>query len=195
MNRQQLRQQMRARRRALTPLQQTQAAERLCRHLSRHPDFIRARRVAFYLASDGEISPHPLITLALKMGKQCYLPVLHPIRHNRLWFVRYRPGCAMTRNRFGIDEPHDKLNPRVPAWSLDLVLLPLVAFDPQGGRLGMGGGFYDRSFAFIHARTRRSPKLIGLAHELQKVAQLNLASWDVPLAGIASDQRFYSGDS
>ncbi len=182
---------MRRGRRALSPSQQSQAAARLCRLLSRDPDFIRADRVAFYLASDGEISPQPLLELALKMGKRCYLPVLHPIRHNRLWFVRYRPGCPMQRNRFGIDEPHDKLNPRVPAWSLDLVLLPLVAFDPQGGRLGMGGGFYDRSFAFKTRQTRRSPTLIGLAHELQKVERLPLASWDIPLAGIASDRRLY----
>lgn len=191
MNRQQLRQQMRLQRRALTPLQQRQAADRLCRQLSRHPEFIRAERLAFYLASDGEISPQPLIELALSMGKQCYLPVLHPIRHNRLWFVRFRPGCRMQRNRFGIEEPHDKLNPRVPAWSLDLVLLPLVAFDPQGGRLGMGGGFYDRSFAFKTRQTRRSPILIGLAHELQKVERLALASWDIPLAGVATDRRIY----
>ena len=194
MDRQQLRQQIRARRRALTRQQQNLAAQRLGRHFSRTSAFLRARRVAFYLASDGEISPTPLLELALKMGKRCYLPVLHPIRHNRLWFVRYRPGCAMTRNRFGIDEPHDKLNPRVPAWSLDLVLLPLVAFDPQGGRLGMGGGFYDRSFAFKRrAPGTGKPRLIGLAHELQKVESLRLASWDIPLEAVATDSRLYRG--
>jgi len=192
MDRQQLRQQMRADRRALSRQQQNLAAQRLCRQIARSAPFQRARRVAFYLATDGEISPKPLLELALKMGKACYLPVLHPIRHNRLWFVRYRPGCAMSRNRFGIDEPHDKLNPRVPAWSLDLVLLPLVAFDPQGGRLGMGGGFYDRSFAFKRRIAGgHKPRLIGLAHELQKVERLSLASWDIPLEAIASDRNLY----
>lgn len=192
MNRQQLRQQMRAQRRSLTPVQQQHASQRLLRLLSRHPVFVSRRRIAFYLPSDGEISPLPLLEAALKAGKECYLPVLHPIRHNRLWFVRYRPGCKMVRNGYGIEEPHGTHNPRVPAWSLDLVLMPLVAFDEQGGRLGMGGGYYDRSFAFKRQRPdRRSPLLLGLAHELQKVERLSLASWDIPLAGIASDQRLY----
>lgn len=195
MERQQLRQQMRAQRRALSRIEQTLAAARLARHFSRNPLFQRARRIAFYLANDGEISPAPLLDKALAMGKNCYLPVLHPLRHNRLWFVRYRPGCPMSRNRFGIDEPQDKLNPRVPAWSLDLVLLPLVAFDTDGGRLGMGGGFYDRSFAFKQGRRpARKPRLIGLAHQLQRVDRLATASWDIPLAGIATDRQLYRCD-
>ncbi|WP_207061594.1 5-formyltetrahydrofolate cyclo-ligase [Motiliproteus sp. SC1-56] len=192
MNRQQLRQQIRAQRRSLTRLEQQQAAQRLLRLLGRHPLFLSRRRIAFYLPNDGEISPEPLLQAALRAGKHCYLPVLHPVRHNRLWFVRYRPNSRMIRNRFGIPEPHGTLNPRVPAWSLDLVLLPLVAFDEKGGRLGMGGGFYDRSFAFKRRQPhRRSPLLLGLAHECQKVASLQLASWDIPLAGVASDKRLY----
>lgn len=195
MNRQQLRQQIRARRRALTHIQQQQAAQRLERLLKKHPLFLGRKRIAFYLASDGEISPGPLIRAALKAGKECYLPVLHPVRHNRLWFVRYRPGCRMVRNRFGIEEPHGTLNPRVSAWALDLVLLPLVAFDAAGGRLGMGGGFYDRTFAFKQRPgCVRGPKLVGLAHELQRVERLELASWDIPLAGVVTDRRLYLGD-
>ncbi len=192
MDRQQLRKQMRNARRNLSRQQQAQAAQRLKRRLSRHPLLLGRNRIGFYLAGDGEISAQPLIDWVLKAGKECYLPVLHPVRQNRLWFVRYRPGCPMKRNRYGIDEPCGIRNPRVPAWGLDLVLLPLVAFDTDGGRLGMGGGYYDRTFAYKQRKSGlQGPKLLGLAHELQKTAKLELASWDVPLAGVATDRALY----
>ena len=198
MTRNQLRQSLRCQRRALSPLQQRRAANKLCRILQRDPLFIRSKRIGFYLASDGEISPQPLIEIALKLGKQCFLPVLHPIRHNRLWFVRHQPGSRLIKNCYGIPEPDIRRQPRALPQTLDLVLLPLVGFDPQGGRLGMGGGYYDRTFAFKQKATdvtrksvRRSPYLLGLAHELQKQPSLELADWDIPLAGIASDQQLY----
>jgi len=98
----------------------------------------------------------------------------------------------MKRNKYGIEEPCAIRNPRVPAWGLDLVLLPLVAFDPYGGRLGMGGGYYDRTFAYKQRLYgMNGPKLLGLAHELQKTERLELASWDIPLAGVASDRHLY----
>ncbi|MEH6627461.1 MAG: 5-formyltetrahydrofolate cyclo-ligase [Motiliproteus sp.] len=192
MDRRHLRQQMRNKRRSLTPKQQAKAAQRLQRLLSRHPLLLCRQRIGVYLASDGEISAQPLIDWALQAGKSVYLPVLHPIRHNRLWFVRYYPGCPMRVNKYGIAEPCGKLNPRVPAWALNLVLLPLVAFDTQGGRLGMGGGYYDRTFAYKQrSNALKGPKLLGLAHELQKTERLDMASWDIPLAGVATDQAIY----
>ncbi|WP_421868635.1 5-formyltetrahydrofolate cyclo-ligase [Motiliproteus sp.] len=197
MNRAQLRKQLRQQRRALNPAQQRRAAADLARCLKSNPQFVRARRIAFYLPSDGEISPLPLIDMALKMGKTCFLPVLHPIYHNRLWFARYRPDARLRKNIYGISEPDIRLEPRVHPWALDLVLLPLVGFDPHGGRLGMGGGYYDRSFAFTR-RTRgdsrpprNSPKLIGLAHELQKRPKLEMADWDIPLTAVATERQIY----
>lgn len=193
MTRAQLRAQLRQQRRNLSPRQQRRAAYSLKRRLGCQPLFARAKRIGFYLASDGEISAQPLIELALSLGKQCFLPVLHPVRHNRLWFARYRPGSQLIKNSYGIEEPNIRLEPRVLASSLDLVLLPLVGFDPQGGRLGMGGGYYDRTFAFkLNAKVkRRNPLLVGLAHELQKRDQLKLADWDIPLAAVATDQQVY----
>ncbi len=192
MDRQQLRNQMRKARRALSHQQQAMAADHLKQLLSRHPLLLSRKRLGFYLASDGEISARPLIDWAIATGKECYLPVLHPVRHNRLWFVRYRPGCVMTRNQYGIEEPCAIHNPRVPAWGLDLVLLPLVAFDEEGGRLGMGGGYYDRTFAYKHRMAgMKGPKLLGLAHDFQKTEKLELASWDIPLAGVATDRQLY----
>jgi 5-formyltetrahydrofolate cyclo-ligase len=174
---------LRRHRRALGGLAQRLAARRLARALARHPWFAAADAVAGYIAADGEIDPAPLLRVALALGKQVYLPVLRDGDH--LLFGRYRRGQRMRRNRFGISEP---IGERRPPWALDLVLLPLVGFDRLGGRLGMGGGFYDRSFAFLRADRRRSPRLLGLAHHFQEVAQLPREPWDVPLAAVVTDR-------
>lgn len=188
-NRQSLRRTLRARRRALTPQQQTRAAHALVQQLKRQPLFLRSRRLAFYLPGDGEIDPRPLIREAWRRGKECYLPVLAPDRSNRLWFVRYTPDTPMLTNRFGIPEPRVRFRHRVAAEYLDVVFLPLVGFDRTGGRMGMGGGFYDRSLAFKQASPRHSPYLVGLAHECQQVEQLQLAHWDIPLCAVATDRE------
>lgn len=192
--RQQLRQQMRRSRRALTAQQQKTAARNLLSNIATLPEFIRAEHIAIYLPADGEIDPRPLLERCWAMGKKTYLPILHPIRHNRLWFAPYDASTPMTRNCYGIEEPRLDKAPRRPAWALDLVLLPLVAFDAQGGRMGMGGGYYDRTFAFTQGPAAlRGPTLLGLAHELQQVEQLPVASWDIPLAGVLTDHHRYLG--
>ncbi|WP_286240420.1 5-formyltetrahydrofolate cyclo-ligase [Neptuniibacter halophilus] len=190
--RKQLRQQIRRLRRALTPLQQQQAATRLLRNMRCRADFRRARSVALYLPNDGEINPEPLIRLCWKLGKQVYLPVLHPILHNRLWFLPYTPKTRMVRNIYRIKEPELIPDQRRAAWSLDLVLLPLVAFDAEGNRMGMGGGYYDRTFSFKNRKNgMRGPDLIGLAHEVQRVDQLPIESWDISLSAIVTDAKSY----
>ncbi|WP_372832367.1 5-formyltetrahydrofolate cyclo-ligase [Pontibacterium sp.] len=192
--RQQLRQDIRRKRRALTRTEQLRAAKRLHAQLCRRPDFIRARHIALYLPNDGEIDPRPLLESCWKMGKKTYLPVLHPILHNRLWFVPFDRQTKLVRNIYKIEEPPIIKAPRRPPWALDLVLLPLVAFDADGNRMGMGGGYYDRTFSFKSRRQSiPGPKLIGLAHELQRVERLPVENWDIPLAGIISDQASYLG--
>ncbi|MDT8397630.1 MAG: 5-formyltetrahydrofolate cyclo-ligase [Pseudomonadales bacterium] len=189
-NRQQLRKQMRERRRQLSKAQQSLASQRLLTLLGRHPLFRNSKRIAFYCALDGELNPHLLLARALRMGKQCYLPVIRRDRSNKMIFVRYQPGMGTTINRYGITEPLPQRHRILPAWGLSLVLMPLVAFDPQGSRLGMGKGYYDRAFAFVR-RQSRQVKLIGLAHECQKVARLETAAWDIPLDKIVSDGGIY----
>jgi hypothetical protein len=99
---------------------------------------------------------------------------------------RFRP------NRFRIPEPRIDARKQRKIWALDLILMPLVGFDDKGGRLGMGGGFYDRSLAYQARRKAwQKPVLLGLAHECQKVEKLAVASWDVPLQGTVSDKRWY----
>jgi len=183
-----LRRMLRERRRSLPANEQRVAARSLARRLIRQPWFIRARHIAFYIAADGELDPLPLLRRAAASGKRLYLPVLRP--GNKLWFGEYRVGMRMTLNRFGIPEPAGRIW-RQP-WALDLVLLPLVAFDRDGGRLGMGGGFYDRTFAFWRRGGHRLPRLLGLAHHFQEVTELPREPWDVPLAGVATDRAWIS---
>lgn len=190
--RQQLRKQIRSSRRSLSPQQQQLAATNLLRNIRCRNDFRKARNIAMYLPNDGEINPTPLIKLCWKLGKNVYLPVLHPILHNRLWFVPYTPNTVMIKNIYGIREP--KLIPanRRAAWALDLVFLPLVAFDALGNRMGMGGGYYDRTFSFKNLRRGMAgPNLIGLAHEIQRVEKLPIESWDIPLTSIVTDSKSY----
>lgn len=183
---------MRDRRRALTVAEQHTAALSLANHLLTAPLFWRSRRIAFYVARDGEIDPLPLLYAAASITKRCYLPCLQPAysgaNRHLLWFQRYVPGDPLAANRYGIPEPLNDPTERLRPQVLDLVLLPLVAFDRSGHRLGMGGGYYDRTFAFTASRSAwRRPALIGLAHACQEAAGLPGNAWDIPLDGIATD--------
>ena len=156
------------------------------------PVFRNSRRIAFYLPNDGEMDPGPLLRRAWSMGKLCYLPVLDALGANRLWFAPYHAGDALQMNRYGIPEPVHAARAWVRAGALDLILAPLVAFDRHGYRLGMGGGYYDRSLAFLHRRYHwRRPRLYGLAFEFQRVGHLQPAAWDVALDGCFSDARLH----
>ena len=183
-----LRKQLRAARRALPPAKQKAAATGLARQLRSFLPLLRSRHIAFYLPNDGEIDPRPLIHFLERCGKQCYLPRLHADGSNRVWFVRYRSGEKLSDNRFGIPEPQLQKQ-QLPAWALQAVLMPLVGFDRRGNRLGMGGGFYDRTFAFKRQRPQSRPLLIGLAHSIQEVPALPTESWDMPLDIIATEKE------
>lgn len=187
-----LRRQLRQARRTLSTDQQRRAARDLYRQLAHHAVFRRARHVALYLPNDGEIDPRPLLLEAQRRGKATYLPVLNAWPRTRMAFQRIMPNERLRPNRFGIAEPVFRPARQRRIWTLDLILMPLVGFDEHGGRLGMGGGFYDRSLAY---RTRRKnshkPTLLGLAHECQKVDRLPLAPWDVSLQATVTDKRWY----
>lgn len=184
-----LRHELRARRHALTPMQQQQAAQGVLRQLMKQPLFMRSQHVALYLAADGELNPMPVAQQLWKMNKTCYLPVLHPTRPRELWFVRFDADTPLKANRFGIGEPDPFHNHRLPANLLDMALLPLVGFDRSGARLGMGSAFYDATFAFKQKKSKGKPYLIGLAHACQEVDKLTTATWDVSLQGIATDKE------
>lgn len=187
-----LRRQLRQARRQLSPTQQRRAAQNLYRQLAQHPIFRRARHVALYLPNDGEIDPRPLLREAQRRGKATYLPVLNAWPRTRMVFQRIMPNEHLKPNRFGIPEPAFRPTRQRRIWTLDLVLMPLVGFDEDGGRLGMGGGFYDRSLAYRDRRKNgHKPTLLGLAHECQKVDRLPLGPWDVSLQATVTDQNWY----
>ena len=187
-----LRRQLRQARRNLSPQQQQRAARGLYRQLAQHPLFRRARHIALYLPSDGEIDPRPLLREAQCRGKATYLPVLSAWPRTSMKFQRVSMHEKMTRNRFHIEEPVACPARQRKPWALDLILLPLVGFDQHGGRLGMGGGFYDRSLAYRQWRKNcHKPTLLGIAHECQQVDRLTLASWDVRLAAVVTERRWY----
>ncbi len=191
-SRPQLRRILRKARCDLSPCEQRQAARGLYRQLAQHPLFRRAKHISLYLPTDGEIDPRLLLREAQRRGKITYLPVLSAWPRTKMVFQRVAPGEKLMPNRFRILEPRINRARQRKVWALDLVLLPLVGFDATGGRLGMGGGFYDRSLAYQARRQSwRKPILLGLAHECQKVESLAQASWDVPLQGTVSDRQWY----
>ncbi len=187
----QLRRQCRRRRRELSPGQQRAHQQAFATLSARQVFFRKARHIATYIAADGELDPSGLLTSAL--AKQWYLPVLRPKPHIKLWFARYRPGQDIRNNRFGIPEPPLKHRYIRPPWALDLVLMPLVGFDAECKRLGMGGGFYDRTLAYLRHRTHwRKPLLVGVSHECQRLDALPVRAWDIPLDYVITETGVYS---
>jgi len=192
-SRQELRAEKRYQRQLLSPQKQLLAARNLERQLMGMAIFRNARNIACYLSSDGELDLSFVMRRMQAMKKRCYLPVLDVMGSRRLWFAPFNSDTRLHVNRFGIPEPMVSPRDYVFARHLDLILLPLVAFDTQGNRLGMGGGFYDRSLAYLNRRQHwLKPHLYGVAHEFQHVDSLKSAPWDVPLQGIVTDQRVHS---
>ncbi|MFN3785668.1 MAG: 5-formyltetrahydrofolate cyclo-ligase, partial [Thiothrix sp.] len=162
-----LRRQLRRQRAALPPPVQQQYATQALRHLRQQATWRNARHIALYLPVQGEMDPTLLRKLALPR-QTFYLPVLSPFHDKRLWFVRWDKQTRLRLNRFKIPEPVASYRQARSARCLDLVITPLVAFDLRGNRLGMGGGFYDRSLAYLRRRKNwHKPTLLGVAHRCQ----------------------------
>ncbi len=184
-----LRRTLRQQRRSLTEWQQMQHAVCMTDQIKKHPLYKRSKRIAAYIAADGEMDPEYLIYSAWKANKQVYLPVLSPFA-GRLYFAPYQGNCRLKLNRFQIAEPDVHPKHWLKPQQLDLILMPLVGFDSQGNRLGMGGGFYDRSLEFTRYRNKpHRPYLVGLAHQLQEVKQLPHQPHDIPMQAIATEQQ------
>ncbi|MDU8925222.1 5-formyltetrahydrofolate cyclo-ligase [Pasteurellaceae bacterium LIM206] len=179
--RQAIRNQIRKTRQNLTALQQAQAEQTVTRKALELIARRRAQHIALYLSFDGEISTELLIETLWRQGKQVYLPVLHPFCAGYLLFLRYQPDTVMKMNKFGIAEPALAVRNLLPLERLDIIFTPLVAFDKQGNRLGMGGGFYDRT---LYHWQEKSFIPVGLAHRCQQLEQLPVESWDMPLFDI-----------
>lgn len=210
-----IRRQVRAARKALLPKQQLQASSQLLNRLIKHPKVKKAQHISLTLAHDGEIDLHPFIEWCWQQRKQVYLPVVHPTSPGELLFLAYQEETVMVNNRYGIKEPKLQFNVNssitshnnehqsniiaensapyfntFPAQKLDIVFTPLVAFDPQGNRIGMGGGYYDRLLAPWFS-DKIGPYPIGLAHNCQYVDLLPIQAWDVPLPEIMTPLQHF----
>ncbi|OZA30459.1 MAG: 5-formyltetrahydrofolate cyclo-ligase [Hydrogenophilales bacterium 17-61-9] len=193
MNKFDLRRQLKAARKACTPTTRRLAARAALRIALRHGLLLRAQRIGFYLPQGGEFDAHPLLDQALMMKRQCYLPML-PRRGRIMRFGQVGRTTRMTKNRYGIAEPVDARALR--ARQLDLLLMPLVGFDRQGYRLGMGGGYYDATLACMRRRRSwRKPRLVGIAYECQRVEKLPHDPWDMPLDAVLTERRLYRFNS
>lgn len=181
--RQHIRQVIRQQRRALSDAHQRRAATDLLEHIKQSETITQAQHIALYLANDGELDTQPVMEWLWQQGKSVYLPVLHPFSKGNLLFLRYTPTTAMTTNRYQIKEPVLDIRLVMPVAELDVICTPLVAFDNTGQRLGMGGGYYDRTLTRWHQQ-QLGPRPLGLAHDCQQVETLPFEAWDVPLPEI-----------
>ena len=189
MNKQAIRERMLALREQLDESTRFSAAQQFAEKFVQTSLFQQSQNIALYLAYDGELDPSLLLQPIWQQGKQCFLPVLSaPVSAPHMEFYSYHPGDSLVINRYGILQPDPSKSELCPAENLDLVLVPLVAFDAQHNRLGMGGGYYDRSFAFLRDRQasdpsvkQRKPYLLGLAYNFQYCAALPIETWDIAL--------------
>ncbi len=185
-----IRRSIRLERAKLSIKQQAEKAHQLLCIIVQLPEFIHSQYLAAYWPNDNEINPLGILATAHEMGKSCYLPKLDPDPMAHMQFVEYHPGDSLTANHLGILEPSLRHRKSIAPKSLDLVLVPLVAFDKKGRRLGMGKGYYDHAFAFHKTDPNSKPFLLGIAYDLQKVSELPSEEWDIPLDGVATETHY-----
>lgn len=188
----QLRQDLRNQRQQLSECEQQQHADSaliIAKQLLTNPVFLTPQKIALFFSQDGELSTAPLIDyLWQETEHEVYLPVLHQLGKKPMTFALYNEQSCLESNRFKIPEPVN--SKEVDARELDWVFTPLVAYDQLGNRMGMGGGFYDRTFAFKKEQNLNGkPHLIGWAHSLQQVQKLPTQSWDIPLHALINEQQ------
>jgi 5-formyltetrahydrofolate cyclo-ligase len=180
-----LRASLRAKRRAAPPEFRAKAGRQVARNVDRVFRLRPGLKVAIYASFPEELDSAPLIRLARKRGCRIFLPRIDT-RTISMKFVEALAGARETTNHLGIVEPHGTRS--IPARWLDLVLLPLVGFDAHGMRLGMGGGYYDRTFAFRNRHTAwRGPRLVGVAYSFQQVPTIAAAAHDVRLDAVVTE--------
>ena len=183
-----LRARLRERRAALAPAERIAAAQALPTILERIPEFLTDRRTAGYWAVAGELPLLALMPGLRERGQAWHLPLLG--EDGTLRFAAWQPGAPIEPNRYGIPEPRDGRDHALRADELDVVLVPLLGFDRNGHRLGFGGGWYDRSFAFLRGREGIGrPLLVGVGYAMQEVERIPVEPWDVPLDYVATERE------
>jgi len=167
---------------------QQRHAQQLCERLQSIQELTSAKRIGGYLAIRGEISLEHTFEFLHDAGKLLYLPVL---QGTKMYFAPWQPGAPLRTKRFGLQEPDVSESDWISPSALDVVLAPLVVFDASCNRVGQGGGFYDRAFAFKKQQAAVKPALIGVAHNCQREERLVAETWDVPLDMVVSERSTY----
>ncbi len=176
---------MRAKRLELPAKTAAEFAVAAARRMIKHSAYQKANKVAAYIAVRGEITPDAIVHDAWQSGKSIYIPVLTEDKH--LLFTEYTHETPLRPNRFGIPEPVSTTDP-IEVKNLDLVITPLLAFDRDCNRIGMGAGYYDRTFAVHNAKQMTKA---GLAYEFQKTAKIDAQPWDIRMDFICTEQKIY----
>ena len=186
------RKRIRAERRAVDPQIRDLKNSEICQRFSELDSFESAEHVAAYLAFDGEADPMELMISAVDQGKRVYLPVIVG-KSKPLAFAPWTPTTTMVKNRFDILEPDVEQSKWITANELGFVVCPLVGFDEQKNRIGVGGGYYDRTFGFLNEPGQsKSVQLIGFAFELQRLPSIQPQAWDVGLTAVITESRVYN---
>lgn len=187
---QKIRKSIKAKRQQLTSYQKHYAATAVWLQISRQQYFIDAQKIAFYMAIQGELDPMPILQTAFRLGKKIYLPTIDSTE-NKLRFCRYKTNMHMHKNQYGIWEPSYSHRDGIHPLALDIVFIPLVAFDKKCNRLGMGKGYYDRIFQKYQNSTK--PQRIGLAYQFQKRHTIPISKHDVPIHAVVTEKKIYLG--
>lgn len=180
-----LRQNFKTRRLAISAAERMQTAEAVARQLTVLPEWQSANYVAGYWAMQGEVPLH-IVQMKVQSPSIWCLPIIQ--RDLSLKFAPWRSGDALVSNPFGIPEPDISPTSTLAPEAISIVLLPLLAYTRNGTRLGMGGGYYDRSFAFRH-HGAAPPLLIGVAYSAQEADSLPAVDWDIKLDLLINEQE------
>lgn len=187
-----LRRELRLARNRLSADELAAASERVTGQLRSVLDERAPGRLATYVAADGELDPNVGAEQLRAAGWVLHLPVL--TGRWSMTFVEWHRHDVLVENRYGILEPPtDPEHVARAATELDVVLVPSVALDGAGNRMGMGAGFYDRALEGLRASADR-PLLVGIAHDAAVVDSLEPAPWDVPVDVVLTDRRLLRPD-
>ncbi len=179
-----LRLSLRQRRREIPSHERAELDCLINKSIQRSGIFLRSPYIASYFANDGEPSVNFTIQTCSLTKTHHYLPV---IAKKKLKFSQYTFGDPLTFNAFNIAEPITTR--RLAARLLSAILVPLVGFDKQGHRIGMGGGYYDRTLDFMRQKKcKKMPLLIGIAYACQEVDSIRSQLWDIPMDAIITEQ-------
>ncbi|RDI46525.1 5-formyltetrahydrofolate cyclo-ligase [Aquicella lusitana] len=184
-----LRKHFREVRKAISPAYRDKAALAAANIFVSQAVFKQSQHIACYLAFHHEFETMPLIESIWQAQKYCYLPVLAEEKETPLRFALYQPGDTLRPNRYGIPEP-DNLSGIITPERLEIVITPLIAFDVHGHRLGTGGGYYDRTFAFIHTQLTDKPFIVGVGYAVQQAERLPSDPWDVTVDAIMTEEKW-----